>query len=333
MTPPLSLPTPPPRSLSSELTSAWISHIRNPHGRAEEYPSRVFQPFSRVVFCGRIFATEYASLLLCTVAAVETVAYGILFVPALPYALISYQPLDWVCLRLESSAFTVYWNAANAIGLNFVGVNLPSSEQFARLYMDYSRSGQFFRKTLQVASLCLAIIAVIACYLTNRELDIYLPSFRWVRDRDFNYLTLLVERYQQRLAEGEKKFFQEHFYQDLTITDGAKTAIAEHDPESYVFILARIVYLFAKDPSLKTKFPGVFSLLKNETQLTIAKLETRQPTGLEEILSDLNNFSNADSTKDINPLLNEVKGAAGEEIQGKIILSFTKTLQNLEHKH
>lgn len=141
-------------SFSSQATSSLIlwrnSYLENGH-----VPAKIKT------------ASELGMCILYMTATVETVALGALTTGSLIFYGLSKSPFVYLSNHLSSSHFTIYWNASNALGLNFHTNNLITTEADARRNFDQSLFCSVVKLVVGIANAYFIFTNSAALFNTN----------------------------------------------------------------------------------------------------------------------------------------------------------------------
>lgn len=315
--------------------------MRNEHGGEENWLLTASVNSRRVVHWGKIVAAEVAFSLLAVTAAIETFAYGILFIGSLPVSLYSTKPLTCCVQMISTSGFTLFWNAGNALLFNPLYSNIHTHESFARLEMDHGVRGELLKSILTVTVTAFQILSIFAgglriqasgltrmlndpCMRTEDRLyivDWYLQliqnhrELRRLDPRAFRIVSAGSEINEQ-IAEGVT-FFRDHILASGKIDAASREMVLQSDPEIYHFVLARAIYLYAFGALRREPIPSFFSA---STQIGIVELREKKGAFLESCVTDHRNFEVGPQNGEHSEQFNRLKGVAYGEMQGIFII-------------
>ncbi len=340
----------PTRCVSSYFTTELLKY-RNPEGGEENWLNR--PEANPSVFLHRIVVAEIGVALLCVTATVESVAYGIFSICSLPLLVVSERPFKWSVQLLESSGFTLYWNFGNLLVFNLFCRNVFTDESFARYSIDHLPRGDVYRVVLIAVEIGLVALSIFNrnFHYQHLELNLFksclrsqdliyiadwlmthpnnhhhgmnnIPLHEVVHDPQINQLRGMANEVNQLITEGAT-FFKECILNPEQIDEEAKTQVLEFDPNSYIFVLTRSVYLYVFGSKKHAQVPSFFKL---ETRLLILQLREKyehldKEEELKSLMQNLLAFNQDPQNDQIKALLNDLKEAAYTELQNSLFIT------------
>ncbi len=349
----------PTRCLSSHITTFLLENLRNPQQGEERWIQGNENRGDTSVFISRVAVTEVASSLLCISASVESIAYGVLIIGAIPLCFFSSRPFNHACKLFTSSLFTVIWNLGNITSFNLFYINTVTHESFARYSMDHWPRGLLFKTLVNVSIFALFIFAIFSKeaslrnvyiaelpflsfqteYFNRTEDSLYIAAWcrsHHINTRNFdniNSLLVSLASHGTHINRAED-FINTNIFGDKTISQNTKSQVAIGYPtEAIFFVFSRLCYLCLSDQANDINI----DLFRAENQLTIRDLKNTYSNETLRKIADymisIENegkkdnqlyFSNAEKAlrndQSAHALFNAIKGIATTEAQGSGIL-------------
>jgi len=349
----------PTRCLSSHLTTELLT-FRNPQGGEENWLNGNQTIAHDSIFKAKIITAEIGVALLCVTATVECIAYMILgmglmctLILTIPLRYITERPY-LLCIAFDqklrqlglSSGFTIYWNFGNLLIFNIFCTNVFTQESLARYSIDHLPRGEVYKTILVVMDFALKILAIMSKThyepITSSRLwkkpclrpedIVYIADWsRTHRTLNQHQIGLLnpqtqqlvnaVQGVEQSIDEGTA-YLKECILDPGQIDDDTRKQVLEFDPDVYLFVLTRSIYIYVFGSKRDDAIPSFFKLeTRNLIDGLRDKYEKDKGAPLEALMQDLVSFNDDQADEEIKKVLNEIKGAAHGELQNSLFLT------------
>lgn len=253
--------------------------------------------------------------------------------------------IDPTLSLLSSSAFTIYWNLGNLITFNLYCTNVFTEESLARYSCDHWPRGEVFNIALQTLNIAMMILSIIHDFKYEPHPENFdEPSLRpedilyiaeWTTNHhlivpfndveidlinpQINSLLGFIDVVNNSIDEGAA-FFKEFILDSGQIDEDTKTQVLEFDPETYIFVLTRSIYICIFGPKGNERIPSFFKL---QTRQLIENLRKKYgidlvKTALEPLMQNLLSFNADQDDVGTRAVLNSLKKVAQGELQNSL---------------
>ncbi|MFA6118920.1 MAG: hypothetical protein WCT85_04410 [Parachlamydiales bacterium] len=292
----------PTACLSSQLTSELLE-FRNPQGHEKNWLYQSNHIDNYFVHITKTAIVDIVSPLLSLSALIESVAYGVIFISALPLLFFTDKFSKNISHLFSSCTFTILWNLNN-VAINHFCINLATKESFARFTLDNWPRGMFFKLIIKTISIVLSILGkknIDVCSTTMRNIDrtyiekwlldnriihnilnlVFIDPYNLLSNFSLNELRMIQsisnilrdeiqEKYEindeSSIAEGIS-FFKETILSQ--IDSETKTQILEMSPEAIIFTLTSSINTYVLGSRKNAPIPFFF---QNKTRKSIKML-------------------------------------------------------------
>lgn len=285
-------------SVTKCMTSQAMTYLlswRNMEG-VEENWSGSNRSFTNPRFIARVVTAEIGLGILCVTAAVESIAYSALFFATLAISPITNKPHGVVTELLHSCVFSVIWSATDLVMYNLFVENMLTQESFARRW-----AHDIFPSPLTEVR--------FEDELYMADWAFFFPADRFAFDPQIYPLLSVGHATQNRIDEGAR------FLAEEVVTEATKTLFEEADPDIYMYILTKAVYVYASGAKRNEPIPNFF---KQETQelLTIFRSEFSDEAQLEPMPTTLEVYELVHTTQFLR-----LKNMAAGELQNSLLVT------------
>lgn len=285
------------RCLSSHAMTSLLTW-RNPQGSEENWILRG----NGWQHCGKIITTEIGLAILVTVAVIETIVYSILLSLSAILISLTDRPFDFFAKLLQSSSFTILWGIADCLIYNPLFINVMTRESFARKFAQ--------------------MINPTSIGLVRLEDDLEIMDWEQRRPRNVNDPMLgpiIVEgQALQKIVDEGANFIFEHVISGADAN--TKTLIQDTDPDMYMFVVTKAVFVYAVGSKCKDPVPAFF---KPETCNSILRLrqsayDAATIKQLQQATSTPAGFETGPQDANAKSAFTDLRSIASEELQNSL---------------